>query len=110
MAAGTAALSSATDTAGELGRKYAPAALGGTDADAAYAGPSRSGAGVGANPQQGDIDGLDPVKGLPRDAPVSEAATGGNAGKIAGVAAAVASGQSEGAAAKGLQQVRAKGH
>ena len=102
---GAAALASAGEAAGALHRKYAPAALGGTGADAVYSPPSRTGAGVGADPYQGDVEGLHPAPGTPADAPVQEASSGGEAGSIAGIAAAVASGQPEAAATRDQQQV-----
>lgn len=45
--------------------------------------------------QEASVQGLQPRQGLPRDAPSSQAATGGTAASIAPIAAAVASGHSE---------------
>lgn len=105
MGRAAAALSSAGETAGNLQSKYAPAVLGGIGADAAYDKPSRSGAGVGADSYPGEVQGLNPAKGTPGDAPASEAATGGDAGRIAGIAAGVATGQNEDSAARSMLQV-----
>ena len=50
---------------------------------------------VSGTKQEGRIEGLSPPVGHPRDAPAREAAVGGEAGNIAPVAAAVASGVPE---------------
>ena len=51
------------------------------------------------------MEGYEPAVGTPDDAPVKDAARGGNAGSIAGVAAGVAGGRSEGSVTKDLKQV-----
>ena len=107
MASGAAAAATVGEKASDLNRKYAPASLGGTGADAAYRAAARTGAGPGADPApRGEVEGLMPAVGMPKDAPVEEAATGGKAASIAGVAAAVASGTPESSAAQVLSQVR----
>ena len=53
LATGAAAATAAGDAAGSLQRKYAPAALGGTGADATYSVSSRTGADAGADPSPG---------------------------------------------------------
>ena len=106
-ASGVAAAAAVSQTAADLNRKYAPAALGGTGADAAYQAPARVGAGAGADPSPAEVEGLHPPQGLPRDAPVGDAATGGAAAGIAGIAAAAAAGMPEGSSSsRAPHQVR----
>ena len=102
----TSLLSTVAAAATDLQRKYAPDALGGTGADAAFAGPARTGAGLAADPAPESVEGYSPDAGYPKDATVSEAARGGKAGSLAPLAAAVASGQPESSAQHATAGVR----